>query len=71
MARPIIRRVFLKYSGDARYLEFLIKELQSQYDKSVTFDTSKHTYTAEAKVELNIPDLTIEWEPNTWPVLEA
>lgn len=62
MAVPIGRRVFMRYSGDAKHLWFLIKELQSQYDKSVTFDTAKHIYTAEAKVELNIPNLYIEWE---------
>lgn len=71
MAKPIMRRVFLKYSGDAKYLWFLIKELQSQYDKSVTFDTANHTYTAEAKVELNIPGLNIKWEADTCPVLET
>jgi hypothetical protein len=70
MAQPIIRRVFLKYSGDARYLQFFIHTLQSQFDKSLHIDVSNGQHTAEARVELNnIPGLSIEYEADTYPVL--
>lgn len=69
MARPIIRRVFLTYSGDARYLQYLIKTLQSQLEDSHTLDVKSGLHTATAKVELNIPGLSIEWE--TEPVIES
>ena len=69
MAQPIIRRAFLKYSGDARYLQFFIQTLQSQFDKSFHVDVSNGQHTAEARVELNIPGLSIEYEEDTYPVL--
>ena len=62
MARPIRRRVCLKYSGDANYLQLLIKELQRQHDASWKFDKQAGYATASAEVELNIPGLNIEWE---------
>lgn len=70
MARPIIRRVFLKYSGDARYLQYFIQELQRQFEHSFTVGADNGQQTASAKVELNIPGLYIEWEKATWPVIE-
>lgn len=68
MARPISRRVYLKYSGEARYLQLLIEKLQKQYDASLTFDGNRDMdkqvgySTVTAKVELNIPGLKIELE---------
>lgn len=59
----------MKYSGDAKYLEFFIHELQSQHDKSYAVDVSNGQHTAEARVELNIPGLSIEYDEDTYPVL--
>jgi hypothetical protein len=67
MAKPRIRRIFLKYSGDARYLQYFIQELQRQFDKSYTIDVDNGQRTATARVELNIPGLDIEWEVDAEP----
>lgn len=62
MASPVRRQVYLKYSGDARYLQYFIHELQRQFDKSCTLDIRSGLCTAIAEVKLNIPGLSIEWE---------
>lgn len=75
MAKPIAKRVFLTYSGDAIYLKFFIDELQRQFENSLTTERSpdyrvdRCKSTAKVKVELNIPGLSIERE--TEPVIES
>jgi len=65
MSKLIMRRTFLRYSGDAKFLQYLIQELQRQYDKSYTVGSAAEVMaeaTAEARVELNIPGISIEYE---------
>lgn len=70
MAVPRINRLFLKYSGNARYLQYFIHELQNQYDNSYTFDRNGGLYSASARVELNLPGMYIEQEIDSCPILE-
>lgn len=62
MERPVVRQVFLRYSGDASYLKYFINELQRQLEKSHTIDVYTGSHTATARAALNIPGLAIEWE---------
>lgn len=70
MAVPKINRLFLKYSGEARYLRYFIQELQKQLDESHTYDMNSGSYSASARVELNIPGMCIEQEIDSCPILE-